>query len=221
MIYNRPNLRHVLKFWSLDLRQRCNQKLNLIFFKKSNCNHFFFHIHSCFATFPHPSAADNPTLCIFDQILGTAILLFLINAVTDRKSEMKVSPSFVPVIVGVLVIVIGQTFGVNYAYAINPARDLGPRIYMAIFGWKNVFGCRAGYFLIPVFGPIIGAIFGTFCYRKSIGGFGGGELTKESDVFISWNVWSFFTVGEFSINQNGFNCLISVGAFPCLIHNFS
>ena len=98
---------------------------------------------------------------------------------------MKVSPSFLPVIVGILVIVIGQTFGVNYAYAINPARDLGPRIYMAIFGWENVFGCRTGYFLIPIFGPIIGAIMGTLCYRQSIGRFGGGELTKESDVFIS------------------------------------
>merc|ERR1712179_244792 len=142
---------------------------------------------SCFSTFPHPTVAEQPIVCMFDQILGTAILLFLINAVTDRKSDMKVSPSFVPVIVGILVLVIGQTFGVNYAYAINPARDLGPRIYMAIFGWENVFGCRPGYFMIPIFGPIIGAVLGTLLYRKTIGNFGNGveKKSKESDVFIN------------------------------------
>merc|ERR1711879_1127854 len=91
-----------------------------------------------------------------------------INAVTDAKSEMRVSSAFLPVIVGVLVIVIGQTFGVNYAYAINPARDLGPRIYMAMTGWENVFTCRPGYFLIPIFGPITGAILGTLFYRKGM-----------------------------------------------------
>ena len=158
--------------------------------KKSNPDDFrpkilpFFYF-SCFSTFPHPTVAENAFVCFFDQVLGTAILLFLINAVTDRKSDMKVAPSFVPVIVGILVLVIGQTFGVNYAYAINPARDLGPRIYMALFGWKNVFGCRTGYFLIPIFGPIVGAILGTLFYRKTIGNFKTEEITKESDVFIN------------------------------------
>merc|ERR1711981_192129 len=122
-----------------------------------------------FSTYPDPTVADNPVVWYFDQILGTGLLLFLINALTDANSPNRTSPAMTPVLIGVLVMVIGQTMGVNCAYAINPARDLGPRFYTYLAGWKNVFNCRPYYWLCPVVGPIVGAILGTGIYRFCLG----------------------------------------------------
>lgn len=140
-----------------------------------------------FSTFPHSSLNNTSrfNLAYFDQILGTFILLFLIQAITDQKSPNKVSPESAPIVVGLIVLAIGQSLGINCGYAINPARDLGPRMYMKIAGFKNVFGCEglAGtYWTIPVIGPILGAVLGAVFYNLAIGdGTWNGKRTSEDE----------------------------------------
>jgi MIP family channel proteins len=76
-----------------------------------------------FATYPQAFLSTFPGGFI-DQVVGTAVLLLLIFAISDAKNFAP-DPKFAPVVVGLAVTVIGMTFGYNAGYAINPARDLG------------------------------------------------------------------------------------------------
>ena len=73
------------------------------------------------------------------QVLGTFLLLLGIFAICDsQNSEPKAGMK--PLVIGLLIWAIGGSFGLNCGYAINPARDFGPRIFTAIAGWgKDVF----------------------------------------------------------------------------------
>ena len=120
-----------------------------------------------FTTFP----AERGQLIfgLFDQILGTFILLFLILCSIDHFKKVK-ADHLIPIIIGLVVIVIGMSFGGIFGYAINPARDFGPRLMTVILGFKNN-GLTDGtlVFIIPIIGPIIGGILGAIVYDKTIG----------------------------------------------------
>jgi glycerol uptake facilitator-like aquaporin len=63
------------------------------------------------------------------------------------------------------VVAIGVAFGFNAGYAINPARDLGPRLFTAMAGWgAGVFSAGNGWWWVPVVAPILGAIIGASAY---------------------------------------------------------
>ena len=85
-----------------------------------------------FATYPTEGISTGTGL--LDQIVGTALLLFCIRAITDEYN-MKVPSYMVPIAVGFVVLNIGICFGYNCGYAINPARDLGPRLLTAVVGY--------------------------------------------------------------------------------------
>ncbi len=72
----------------------------------------------------------------FDQVVGTALLLGMILAVGDKFNAPPGS-NLAPVMVGLIVVAIGISFGGMYGYAINPARDLGPRLFAVVAGFKN------------------------------------------------------------------------------------
>jgi glycerol uptake facilitator-like aquaporin len=65
---------------------------------------------------------------IVDQVVATALLLICVSAITDR-CNMQVSKQLVPFFIGLTVLGIGICFGFNCGYAINPARDLAPRLF--------------------------------------------------------------------------------------------
>jgi glycerol uptake facilitator-like aquaporin len=72
--------------------------------------------------------------------------------------------------VGMLVVVIGMCFGLNAGYAINPARDLGPRLFTAVRGWGwQVFTASNHYFWVPIVGPLIGGPIGVLIYDIFVG----------------------------------------------------
>ncbi|CAL4125112.1 unnamed protein product, partial [Meganyctiphanes norvegica] len=103
-----------------------------------------------------------------DQILGTMLLLICVCAITDSRN-MQVPKGLIPLFVGLSLLNIGICFGFNCGYAINPARDLGPRIFTLIAGWgENPFTSMTidsvVWWWIPVVGPHIGAIIGVFIY---------------------------------------------------------
>ena len=76
------------------------------------------------------SAAVSPARSggIVDQVVGTALLVGVILGITDERNA-PAPKGLVPVVVGLLVLLIGATFGFNAGYAINPARDFGPRLF--------------------------------------------------------------------------------------------
>jgi MIP family channel proteins len=114
------------------------------------------------ATYPQPflSLAGG----LIDQIVGTALLIVGIFALTDRRNS-AVAASATPAAVGALVVLIGATFGFNAGYAINPARDFAPRLFTALAGWGGeVFHAGNGWWWVPVVGPSIGAVLGGYIY---------------------------------------------------------
>jgi MIP family channel proteins len=114
------------------------------------------------STYPQPflSLAGG----LIDQIVGTALLMVGIFALTDRRNS-AVAASATPAAVGALVVLIGATFGFNAGYAINPARDFAPRLFTALAGWGGeVFHAGNGWWWVPVVGPSIGAVLGGYIY---------------------------------------------------------
>src|SRR5436190_1608713 len=72
-----------------------------------------------------------------DQIVGTAFLVAFVFAVTDELNQ-PVRANLAPWIVGLIVVAIGISFGANAGYAINPARDFGPRLFAWLAGWGKI-----------------------------------------------------------------------------------
>ncbi len=116
-----------------------------------------------FATYPQAFLSSFPGGFI-DQVVGTALLVLCIFAITDRRNA-PAPGSLTPVIVGLLVLLIGATFGYNAGYAINPARDFGPRLFTAVGGWGGgVFSAANGWWWVPIVAPCVGAVLGGAVY---------------------------------------------------------
>jgi glycerol uptake facilitator protein len=105
-----------------------------------------------------------------DQIIGTAILMMVILAITDLRNTSPAA-NLAPFIVGLLVVGIGMAWGTNAGYAINPARDFGPRLASFFTGYGGAFKDQFGdvYFWVPIVAPIIGALVGAFLYDLLVG----------------------------------------------------
>jgi len=119
-----------------------------------------------FGTFPsHHLTLQGGVL---DQVVATSLLLLCICAITD-KNNMKVSKHMIPFFVGLTILAIGICFGFNCGYAINPARDLAPRIFTMISGWGfDVFTYSYHWWVVPIFATHIGAIIGAWIYYLAI-----------------------------------------------------
>lgn len=119
---------------------------------------------SIFATFPAPYYEGNMIGPLIDQIIGTMFLVLLVFAIIDTENQPPKS-NLAPFIVGLIVAAIGMSFGANAGYAINPARDLGPRVFAWLAGWDEMaFPGVHGYFWVPIIGPLIGGVLGGFIY---------------------------------------------------------
>jgi MIP family channel proteins len=104
-----------------------------------------------------------------DQVVGTCLLLIGILAMTDQRNAAPPAWLAAPLIGG-LVAAIGMAFGFNAGYAINPARDFGPRLLTAVAGWGNgVFAAGSGWWWVPLAGPAVGAIVGVWLYDSFVG----------------------------------------------------
>lgn len=120
------------------------------------------------ATYPQPFLSTFPGGFI-DQVVGTALLVGVIFALTDAHNTPP-PPGLVPAIVGLVVVAVGMAFGYNAGYAINPARDLGPRLFTALAGWGiEVFRAHGGWWWVPVVAPVVGGIAGGWMYDACVG----------------------------------------------------
>jgi glycerol uptake facilitator protein len=115
---------------------------------------------ACFSTAP---AIRNPLSNMITEIIGTFVLVFGILAFFNNQATADTGLG--PLIVGLLVLAIGLSLGGPTGYAINPARDLGPRIIHAILPIPGKGSSDWGYSWIPVAGPIVGGIIAALAYK--------------------------------------------------------
>ena len=123
------------------------------------------HTAGVFTTFP--AFPEILSAGLLDQIIGTALLLMMIFAITDERNQPPAV--LTPLMIGLVVVVVGMSFGGMHGYAINPARDFGPRLLTVVAGFKNN-GLTDGplVFWVPIVGPIVGGLIGGFVYDMGI-----------------------------------------------------
>jgi glycerol uptake facilitator protein len=133
--------------------------------------------YSIFATFPAKYYAASALGPLIDQIVGTAFLLMFVVAIIDARNT-AVGSNLAPLAIGLIVLAIGNSFGANAGYAINPARDFGPRLFAYFAGWGKVAlpgtynspgFSFSNYFWVPIVGPLIGGIIGVVIYDLFVG----------------------------------------------------
>jgi len=130
--------------------------------------HHTFKTQGVFSTLPGDGSFPVSEWGAFrDQIIGTAILLFLILAVTDARNSIPAVANLTPFIIGLIVVAIGMAWGTDAGYAINPARDFGPRLAEWLTGYHTAFKDQYGqlYFWVPIVAPLIGGVAGGFLYE--------------------------------------------------------
>ncbi|XP_064793931.1 aquaporin-3-like isoform X1 [Oncorhynchus masou masou] len=137
-----------------------------------------------FATYPgkHLTLVNG----FFDQTIGTAALIVCILAIVDPHNN-PIPQGLEAFTVGFVVLVIGLSMGFNSGYAVNPARDLGPRLFTALAGWgTEVFTANKCWFLVPIFAPFLGAIIGVVVYQLMVGFHQEGEVRdrKSQDEIV-------------------------------------
>lgn len=115
-------------------------------------------ILACFSTGP---AIRHAWSNLLGEALGTAVLVITVMAIGPNK----VAAGFGPIIVGFVVMAVGFSLGATTGYAINPARDLGPRIMHALLPIPNKGDSDWSYAWIPVLGPILGGVAGALIYQ--------------------------------------------------------
>uniref|UniRef100_A0A914D1B4 Aquaporin n=1 Tax=Acrobeloides nanus TaxID=290746 RepID=A0A914D1B4_9BILA len=133
-----------------------------------------------FTTYPadHMSTVGS----FFDQVIGTSILSGCITMITDKT--LKIPPSLVPLLAGLLMTMIALSYGANAGFANNPARDLGPRLFTIVVGYgTEVFSYKQFYFWIPLIAPYIGAILGCIVYKLFVG-LHGDEVNMDLNLNI-------------------------------------
>ncbi|XP_060746632.1 aquaporin-3b [Tachysurus vachellii] len=133
-----------------------------------------------FATYPsnHLSLVNG----FFDQVIGTAALIVCILAIVDPYNN-PIPRGLEAFTVGFVVLVIGLSMGFNSGYAVNPARDLGPRIFTSIAGWgSEVFTVNDYWFFVPIFAPFIGALVGVLVYQLMVGYHLEGEAQEREEA---------------------------------------
>ncbi len=116
--------------------------------------------------FTSPGLAVTPLHALGDQVILTAFLVFGIFAITERFNEAAPTANSGALIIGLLVATIGASMGYLEAWAINPARDFGPRLFAYLAGWgPSALPGKDAYWWIPIVGPLLGGVVGAAAYQ--------------------------------------------------------
>src|SRR5579862_5929153 len=119
--------------------------------------------------FTHPGLAITPMHAFGDEIILTALLMLGIFAITEQYNEMAPGANGGAVMIGLLVALIGASMGYLEAWALNPARDFGPRLFCFLMGWGgSAFPSPDSYWWIPILAPLIGGVVGGGVYQLLI-----------------------------------------------------
>ncbi|MGB9031219.1 MAG: MIP/aquaporin family protein [Acidobacteriaceae bacterium] len=119
--------------------------------------------------FTHPAVGITTMHAFGDEIILTAFLVFGIFAITEQYNEMAPGANSGALIIGFLVAVIGASMGYLESWAINPARDFGPRLFAFVAGWgSSAFPSPGSYWWVPIAGPLLGGAVGGAAYQLLI-----------------------------------------------------
>ncbi|NXO26682.1 AQP7 protein, partial [Cisticola juncidis] len=119
-----------------------------------------------FSTYPAPNVSLQGAF--FTEFTATVMLILGVMVIHDEQNNAAIKATQ-PMLSGMLVLGIGLGMGLNTGYAINPSRDLPPRIFTAIAGWGTaVFTDDHSWWWVPVAAPILGSLFGVFIYKLCI-----------------------------------------------------
>lgn len=126
-----------------------------------------------FCTFPHPKITFFQAF--FVELVITAVLMCLIYALVDGRNTAP-KGNLGGLLIGLLVALIGASFGPLTGFAMNAARDFGPRLFASLAGWGTDVmtgyplndNLSLPYFLVPLIAPIIGACIGGWIYKRII-----------------------------------------------------
>ncbi len=119
--------------------------------------------------FTHVGLAVTPVHAFFDEIILTSFLILGIFAITEEFNTMAPTANSGALIIGLLVATIGASAGYLEAWAINPARDFGPRLFAYLAGWGGAALPSPGnYWWVPIAGPLIGGVVGGGAYQLLI-----------------------------------------------------
>ncbi|KAE9305376.1 hypothetical protein PF008_g21741 [Phytophthora fragariae] len=133
-----------------------------------------------FATFPRDNISN--LTAFYSETLGTALLLMAIYAITDERNR-GAGPVGTPFAFAMLFMALGMALGMNTGYALNPARDFGPRLFTLLAGYgPKVFSDHAHYFWVPILGPLIGGVMGAGAYFSIVQLQHNDDDEGESDV---------------------------------------
>jgi glycerol uptake facilitator protein len=136
-----------------------------------------------FATQGVYSTSPGPGMSVLgglrSEIIGTAVLVMLVLAIIDARNTAP-GANLAPWIIGIAVVAIGMSLGALSGYAINPARDFGPRLASWFTGWSTAMQAPNGssYFWVPIIGPLLGGAIGAYIYDFFVGNF----LPQEGEV---------------------------------------
>lgn len=124
------------------------------------------HTAGIFTTFP--AFPGMPQAGFLDQLIGTGLLVLLVFAIID---EFNIPPgaNLAPLLIGLVVVAIGISFGGMHGYPINPARDFGPRLFTVLAGFRNNgLTDGTGVWWVPIAGPLVGGLGGAALYDFGI-----------------------------------------------------
>jgi len=125
--------------------------------------------HGIFASYPFFSTGDvRLASLVMDQMLGSALLVLIILAATD-SNNMNIPSGLVPLTIGLGLTAIHLSFGLTAGAAINPARDLAPRLLSLAAGWKESFTASDSWFWVPWLLPHLGGLVGAGLYKIMVG----------------------------------------------------
>jgi len=119
---------------------------------------------SVFSTMP---AIRRPPLNLLTEIIGTSVLMFGVLAILANTAPTQ--SGLAPLLIGFLVWSIGLSLGAPTGYAINPARDLGPRLAHALLPIPRKRDSDWGYAWVPIVGPVVGGLIGAATYAGLFG----------------------------------------------------
>lgn len=112
-----------------------------------------------------PAAWLTTRGAVIDNMVGTAMLLLGICALTDARNMNPVAANLAPLLLGLTVTVVALTAGMNGGAAINPVRDFPQRLFLSMAGWGGgVFSRHGWYWPVPLLCPLVGGQLGVLAY---------------------------------------------------------
>lgn len=126
-------------------------------------HHFTDKSAGIFMTMPAPWLTARGAA--IDNMVGTALLLMGICALTDARNVNPVAANLAPLLLGLTVTTVALTAGMNGGAAINPVRDFPQRLFLSMAGWGGgVFSRHGWYWPVPLLCPLVGAQIGVLAY---------------------------------------------------------